>query len=66
MLSTCRGALEEGFEVVLLRGAHSTYDIGEEGRTAVQVERDVEGLLEREGARVVGWEEWVQEVEGSV
>lgn len=57
VLSTCRGALAAGFDVVLLKGAHSTYDVG--GKTALEIEREVEGLLEAEGARVLGYEEWV-------
>ncbi|KAB5517470.1 Isochorismatase-like protein [Coniochaeta sp. 2T2.1] len=40
VLSTCKGALAAGFEVAVLRGAHSTYDEG--GKTAVEIERDVE------------------------
>jgi len=51
VLSTCRGALAAGFEVVLLRGAHSTYDTGTQ--TALEIERGVEDLLEKEGVRVL-------------
>lgn len=47
VLSTCRGALAAGFKVVLLRGAHSTYDAG--GKSAGEIERDVEAMLGAEG-----------------
>lgn len=57
VLSTSRGAMAAGFKVVLLSGAHSTYDLG--AKTAAEVEGDVERALGEEGARVVGWEEWV-------
>ncbi|KAL1797059.1 hypothetical protein ACET3X_005599 [Alternaria dauci] len=56
VLSTCRGALAAGFKVLLLSGAHSTYDIG--GKPAEAVEREVEAQLEREGAEVVPWDSW--------
>ena len=56
MLSTCRGALAAGFKVVLLRGVHSTYDAG--GKSAGEIERDVEAMLGAEGAGVLEWEEW--------
>lgn len=59
MLSTCNGALAAGFRVTLLRGAHSTYDTKD--KTAVEIERDVEKDLERKGAEVIGWEEYIQE-----
>lgn len=57
VLSTCRGALAAGFSVVVLKGAHSTYDIGE--KTALEIEAEVEDMLEKEGARVLRYEEWV-------
>ncbi|KAJ4985824.1 hypothetical protein SVAN01_08722 [Stagonosporopsis vannaccii] len=57
VLSTCRGALRERFRVVLLRGAHGTYDM--DGKTAAEVEREVEDVLAGEGAEVVGWEDWM-------
>ena len=56
VLSTCRGALAAGFRVVLLRGAHSTYDAG--GKSAGEIERDVEAMLGADGAEVLEWEEW--------
>ena len=56
VLSTCRGALAAGFKVVLLRGAHSTYEAG--GKSAGEIERDVEAMLGAEGAEVLEWEEW--------
>jgi nicotinamidase-related amidase len=56
VLSTCRGALAYGFNVVLLEGAHSTYDI--DGKPAGAIEGEVESQLERAGAEVVPWELW--------
>ncbi|KAM7183013.1 putative isochorismatase hydrolase [Rhypophila sp. PSN 637] len=49
--STCLGALAAGFKVTLLRGAHSTYDIGD--KPAVDVEREVEALVVDNGGRVL-------------
>lgn len=57
VLSTCRGALAAGFKVILLKGAHSTYDSG--SKTALEIEKGVESVLEGEGVRVVKYEEWV-------
>lgn len=56
VLSTCRGALDEGFRVVLLRGAHGTYD--GDGKTAAEIGKGVEEELQRAGAEVVDWEVW--------
>jgi nicotinamidase-related amidase len=56
VLSTCRGALASGFNVVLLEGAHSTYDI--DGKPAGAIEGEVESQLERAGAEVLPWELW--------
>ncbi|OIW32915.1 Isochorismatase hydrolase [Coniochaeta ligniaria NRRL 30616] len=55
VLSTCKGALAAGFEVTLLQGAHSTYDIG--AKTAPEIEKEVEAELERAGAKIVPWED---------
>lgn len=57
VLSTCRGALAAGFKVVLLRGAHSTYDTS--SATASEIEKEVEDVLAEEGARILSYEEWV-------
>lgn len=57
VLSTCRGALAAGFKVGLLRGAHSTYDSDE--KTALDIEREVEEMLESEGVTVVDWKKWL-------
>ncbi|ORY18337.1 Isochorismatase-like protein [Clohesyomyces aquaticus] len=54
--STCKGALKAGFKVLLLRGAHSTYD--GKGKGAVDIEREVEEELGREGVEMVDWEGW--------
>ncbi|KAK0649231.1 Isochorismatase-like protein [Cercophora newfieldiana] len=55
--STCRGALQEGFDVTLLSGAHSTYDV--EGKPAEEIEVEVEERLREIGVRVEPWEEVV-------
>jgi hypothetical protein len=55
-LRLVEGRSGQGFKVVLLKGAHSTYDF--EGKTAGEVEREVEERLEGERAEVVGWEGW--------
>jgi nicotinamidase-related amidase len=56
VLSTSLGALSEGFEVAVLSGAHSTYDA--DGKAAVLIEREVEHVLEHEGAKIVEWKTW--------
>ncbi|KAK0609902.1 Isochorismatase-like protein [Bombardia bombarda] len=56
--STCLGALAAGFDVTLLSGAHSTYD-GADGKSAVEIEREVEGRLRERGVEVVEWEDVV-------
>ena len=56
VLSTCRGALAAGFKVVLLQGAHSTYDYDD--KSARDVEIDVELMLESASAEVEGWRVW--------
>ncbi|KAG7284563.1 hypothetical protein NEMBOFW57_010941 [Staphylotrichum longicolle] len=53
--STCTGALAAGFNVSILSGAHSTYD--DAGKTAEQIEKEVEERLEVKGANVIPWEE---------
>ncbi|AEO67464.1 uncharacterized protein THITE_2144817 [Thermothielavioides terrestris NRRL 8126] len=55
--ATCNGALAAGFEVVLLSGAHSTYDNG--STAAEEIEKEVEDRLRAKGAKVVTWEEAV-------
>ncbi|KAJ5168397.1 uncharacterized protein N7482_003991 [Penicillium canariense] len=54
--STCEGALAAGFKVVLLQGAHSTYDMG--SRKAEEIEREVEEKLRKEGAEIIPWDTW--------
>lgn len=54
--STCEGALAAGFKVVLLQGAHSTYDMG--SRKAEEIEREVEEKLRKEGASIIPWNTW--------
>ncbi len=55
--STCAGALAAGFKVTVLSGAHSTYD--SEGKTAEDIEREVEERLRLQGAKIVPWGEVV-------
>ncbi|KAJ6779539.1 hypothetical protein PWT90_05163 [Aphanocladium album] len=55
VVSTGKGALEAGFRVSLLQGAHSTYD-GEGGKTAADIEREVEETLVSRGATLVPYE----------
>lgn len=57
MQETCKGALAAGFQVTLLQGAHSTYDTN--GKSALEIEREVETLLSGKGASVVPWEDAV-------
>ncbi|GMG04884.1 unnamed protein product [Aspergillus oryzae] len=59
VLETCRGAVEAGFTVVLLQGAHSTYDDKATGLRAEQIERQVEQELCAIGVQVVPWEQYV-------
>ncbi|KAF4334543.1 isochorismatase hydrolase [Fusarium beomiforme] len=54
VLSTCKGALEAGLRVTLLQGAHSTYNT--EGKTALEIEEEVENELKALGASVTSWE----------
>ena len=54
---TSSGALAAGFQVTVLSGAHSTYDSG--GKTAAEIEAEVEGRLREAGARIVKWEDAV-------
>ena len=55
--STIKGALKSGgFKIKLLSGAHSTFD--ENGKTAAQIEREVEEELSKDGVQVIPWESW--------
>jgi nicotinamidase-related amidase len=54
--STCLGALAAGFKVILLQGAHSTYDAN--GKRAEELEKHVEEELRANGATIVPWETW--------
>ncbi|KAF5676894.1 KGD2-2-oxoglutarate dehydrogenase complex E2 component [Fusarium heterosporum] len=53
VLETCKGALQAGFGVTLLNGAHSTYNSTE--KSALQIEQDVEEELVALGASVRPW-----------
>jgi hypothetical protein len=57
VVETSKGALEAGFKVTILQGAHSTYDT--ESRSAVDIERAIEEELEGRGAEVFPWEDAV-------
>lgn len=58
VLETTKGALDLGFSVTLLQGAHSTYDSPEpNSKTAVEIERDVDEEVKRAGAQLVPWED---------
>ena len=54
---TCKGALNAGFNVTLLSGAHSTYN--RETQSATEIEREVEARLREKAAAVISWEEAV-------
>ncbi|KAH8884367.1 Isochorismatase hydrolase [Thozetella sp. PMI_491] len=53
--ATCNGALDKGFGVTVLAGAHSTYDF--EGKTAAEIEKAVEDGLAARGAKILKWED---------
>ncbi|KAI7782701.1 hypothetical protein LA080_013037 [Diaporthe eres] len=57
VVSTSKGAVEAGFKVTILQGAHSTYDT--DSKSAVEIERDIEQQLRDKGADVVPWEDAV-------
>ncbi|KAG5656880.1 hypothetical protein KAF25_011049 [Fusarium avenaceum] len=59
VLETCKGALEAGFRVTILHGAHSTYDT--ETKTALQLEKVVEDELAALGVSVSPWESTIAE-----
>lgn len=54
MEKTSRGALAAGFPVTLLSGAHATYDL--DGKTAHQIQDEVDERLGAAGAKIVKWE----------
>ena len=56
--ATSRGAVSAGFEVVLLQGAHSTYDNEKTGQSAEEIERQIEQELQSIGVKVVPWDEY--------
>lgn len=53
--ATALGALAEGFDTVLLAGAHSTYN--RKPKLALQVEREVEDYVAKRGAKIMQWED---------
>lgn len=57
VVSTSKGALEAGFKVTLLQGAHSTYD--EVPKSATDIEKEVEDEVKQKGADVIPWEDAV-------
>ena len=54
VFETSKGALEAGFRLTLLQGAHSTYD-SKEG-TALEIETSIEDLLRALGAKIAPFE----------
>lgn len=56
--ATCRGAVNAGFAVVLLQGAHSTYDNTDTGESAEDIERAVEQELQSIGVQIVPWDQY--------
>ncbi|KAJ5641299.1 hypothetical protein N7490_005299 [Penicillium lividum] len=56
--ATCRGALKAGFDVVLLQGAHSTYDKAETGQSAEDIEKEIEQELQSIGVQIVPWDQY--------
>ncbi|KAK0736619.1 Isochorismatase-like protein [Apiosordaria backusii] len=56
--ATCNGAINAGFAVALLSGAHSTYPTPE--ARPEEIEAQVEARLRARGATVVRWEEAVK------
>ncbi|KAK4178053.1 Isochorismatase-like protein [Triangularia setosa] len=55
--ATCNGAINAGFTITLLSGAHSTYPTPE--AEPEDIEAQVEARLRAKGATVVGWEDAV-------
>lgn len=51
---TSKGALAAGFPLTLLSGAHATYDL--DGKTADQIQDEVDERLGAAGAKIVKWE----------
>jgi len=56
--ATCRGAVNAGFAVVLLQGAHSTYDNADTGQSAEDIEKAVEQELQSIGVQIVPWDQY--------
>lgn len=56
--STAIGAIEAGFKVKILSGAHSTYDSTESGKKAEQIELEVEEELRKRGVEIIPWMDW--------
>ncbi|KAM0342880.1 hypothetical protein ACHAPU_009084 [Fusarium lateritium] len=59
VLETCKGALQAGFRVTLLNGAHSTYNSKE--KSAIQIEQEVEEELLALGAFILPWNHVITE-----
>ncbi|KAK0658720.1 Isochorismatase-like protein [Cercophora samala] len=56
--ATCHGAIDTGFAITLLSGAHSTYP--EPEATPEEIEAQVEARVQARGATVVRWEAAVE------
>jgi nicotinamidase-related amidase len=55
------GAITSGFDasnIILLQGAHSTYDNASTGKSYTQIKEDVEKQLTDLGVRLQSWEEF--------
>ncbi|EED16372.1 conserved hypothetical protein [Talaromyces stipitatus ATCC 10500] len=57
---TSLGALAAGFKVIILQGAHSTYDDSGTGKSAMQIEREVEEEVKANGGIIIPWEKWLE------
>ncbi|KAK4199466.1 Isochorismatase-like protein [Triangularia verruculosa] len=59
--ATCHGAIDAGFAITLLSGAHSTYPTLD--AKPEEIEAQVEARVRERGATVITWEEAVREWE---
>lgn len=55
--STSKGAIDAGFKLTLLQGAHSTYDDGD--TTALDIEKQVDDFVSSLGGKLVPWQDAV-------
>jgi nicotinamidase-related amidase len=57
--ATSYGAMDAGFDVTVLDGAHSTYDTEE--KKANEIEQDINAELAEKGAKIIHWTAWSAE-----